>query len=394
MSLESTAKVIGNGRIASLPNGDKLFILNSHPSNPIVKPKDLGLTWIEGGMERVGAAFNGGATLFEGGVVLTPRIHVGYRRFRFFDGKLMKWRWGMENYIAEVWPIWSGDGVNFRRVDEVAIKGDGTQHKDFTYGIEDIRIIPYEDKYLLVGCGKVKPPFKGENADRIAIYSTEDFKEITYHGMVAEFDSRNSFPFPEEIDGKLYMLFRFHPNIHIDVLEAGIEQLLNPRKYSDKWREIYQRRNETFLIRAGSLPHELEKVGAGPPPIRTDKGWLLIYHAVGRVSKELSRAYGLEFSLTRCYTICAALLDLNNPKKVLKLTKYPIYIPSKLWELEGDEEYPVDVPNVVFPTGAIKVGNKLLIYAGAGDKYMTLLGCDLNLLLDYLWEHGIEATKS
>jgi predicted GH43/DUF377 family glycosyl hydrolase len=81
------------------------------------------------------------------------------------------------------------------------------------------------------------------------------------------------------------------------------------------------------------------------------------------------------------------LLDLNNPKKVICRTKNPIFIPSKPYELSGDEQYPVDVPAVVFPVGAIVRDGKLLVYCGAGDKYITLLSCNLNSLIDYLFEN-------
>ena len=375
---------IGEGEVARLPNGDTLFILSSHPGNPIIKPRDLGLTWSEGGVERVGAVFNGGAAEFEGGVVLTPRIHRNYRRLRVYDERLGLERWVMENYISEVWPLWSRDGVSFSRINQVSIKGDGSTHRDFTYGVEDIRIIRWSGFYLLVGCGKIRPPFKGGDSDRIAVYTTRDFIKIRYHGIVREFDSRNSFPFPEEVDGRLYMLLRFHPNIHLDVLEGGVAQILSPGDYSENWRRMYERRGETLLIRAGELPHEAEKVGAGPPPIKTREGWLLIYHGVGKVGREVMKLYGYDRVLERSYVVSAAILDPDDPKRIIARTRYPIYVPSHPWELEGNENYPVDIPFVIFPTGAITKEDKLLIYAGAGDKYMVLLGCRLENLLNYI----------
>jgi len=80
-------------------------------------------------------------------------------------------------------------------------------------------------------------------------------------------------------------------------------------------------------------------------------------------------------------------LDLEEPRKVLCRTRNPIYIPSHPYELQGNDQYPVDVPNVVFPVGAIVRGDKLIIYAGAGDKYIVLLSCNLDSLVDYLWEY-------
>lgn len=85
--------------------------------------------------------------------------------------------------------------------------------------------------------------------------------------------------------------------------------------------------------------------------------------------------------------LCAALLDLDDPRKVLCRTRNPIYIPSAPYELGGDEQYLVDVPNVVFPVGAIVWKEKLLLYAASGDKYTILLSCRLNALINYLWRH-------
>jgi len=86
--------------------------------------------------------------------------------------------------------------------------------------------------------------------------------------------------------------------------------------------------------------------------------------------------------------VSMAILDPEKPYKIIARTKYPLYIPNKPYELYGDDEYPVDVPAVVFPTGAILMENKLLIYAGAGDKYMILLSADIDKLLDYMFEES------
>lgn len=378
---------LGDGELVTLDSGEKVFKLDSYEENPIVKPQDIGLVWQEDGALRIGAVFNGGAEWFKDKVIVTPRCHHNYRRIKYFDEKRGVERYRMDDYISEVWPLISEDGVHFSRFHDVVIRGDGTDHTDFLYGIEDIRIIKYDKVFLLVGCGKIKPPFKGGNADRIAIYSTSDFQDITYHGMVEGYDSRNAIPFSEYIDGKLYMLFRFHPNIHLDFLEAGMDQLTNPLKYASAWKRIYKRRSKNTLLEAGTYPHEREKIGPSTQIIRTARGWLLIYHAVGEIRTEIARTYGLEKGTRRGYSVCAALLDLDDPRRVLRHNQTPIYIPSAPYEMQGDDRYPVDVPEVVFPVGALVRGDKLLLYAGTGDKYITLLGCSLNHLTDYLWEN-------
>ncbi len=378
---------LGDGKVIEIESGETIFRLDSNEKNPIVKPQEIGLTWKENGKLRIGAVFNGGAEFFEDQVILLPRCHRNYRKGKFFDERLSRERDCLENYISEVWPLISRDGVHFTRFQNVAIRGDGTDHQDFIYGIEDIRIIKHEKSHFLVGCGKIKPPFKGSNADRIAVYSTEDFVKTTYCGMVESFDSRNAVPFPTTVNGNLYTLLRFHPDLHIGLLKAGMNQLLNPAAHKDKWEEIYNMRNENLLLKAGLYPHEKEKIGPGPQLIKTDRGWLLIYHAVGEIDINICKAYGLSKKIERGYSISAALLDLEDPRNVICRTKNPIYIPSAPYELYGNEEYPVDVPAVVFPVGAIVLQNRILIYAGAADKYIILLSCKLDKLINYLLGH-------
>lgn len=387
-SLDRTVKKLGDGKVIQIESGEAIFKLDSYEKNPIVKPQDIGLTWHENGELKTGAVFNGGAELFQNKVILTPRCHRNYRREKFFDEKLGIERYRLENYISEVWPLASEDGVHFTRFQNVVIRGDGTDHQDFTYGIEDIRIFKYGRRYLLIGCGKIKPPFKGANADRIAVYSTDDFVNITYHGMVKSFDSRNAVSFSEPVNGRHYMLLRFHPNIHLDFLEAGMDQLLNPSKHIEHWEKIYERRSKNLLLEAGHYLHEKEKIGPSTQVIGTDRGWLLIYHAVGEIEDNICKAYGLAEKIERGYSICAALLDLDDPRKVLCRTRNPIYIPSAPYELHGDDQCPVDVPAVVFPVGALIREDKLILYAGAGDKYIILLSCNLDNLVNYLFRRS------
>ncbi|MEF9425709.1 MAG: hypothetical protein L0956_00495 [Candidatus Mariimomonas ferrooxydans] len=193
--MERTVNRLGNGRV-HIDSGGVLFKLDSFEDNPVATPQDLGLTWHENGELKTGAVFNGGAEVFQDKVILMPRCHQRYQNVKYFDEKRGINCYCMNNYVSEIWPLVSEDGIHFTRFQNVLIRGDGTDHQDFTYGIEDIRIIKCSQRYLLIGCGKIKPPFKGSDADRVAIYSTEDFVNITYHGMVTSFDSRNAVVFP------------------------------------------------------------------------------------------------------------------------------------------------------------------------------------------------------
>lgn len=97
--------------------------------------------------------------------------------------------------------------------------------------------------------------------------------------------------------------------------------------------------------------------------------------------------------IERGYSICAALLDLEDPSRVLRRTSRPLYIPWAPYELYGNEQFPVDVPAVFFPVGALVRNGKLALHAGTGDKYVELLSCSLDGLVAYLWEHSRSAIE-
>jgi len=106
---------------------------------------------------------------------------------------------------------------------------------------------------------------------------------------------------------------------------------------------------------------ERRKIGAGPPPIRTKDGWLVLYHGVDA-----------DFA----YRAGAVLLDLNDPSNVIAKTKKPILEPKEPYELVGD------VPNVVFPTGTAMLDNKLYVYYGAADKAIAVATAEIDDMLN------------
>ncbi len=167
-----TAENLGEGEIVNTSSGEKVFRLSDYIGNPVILPEEIGLTWEEDGEEKPGAVFNGGAELINGKVVILSRCQKNYGRESYFNIKSGTKRYRLSNYVSEVWPLISEDGISFKRYKNGAIKGDGGDHGDFLYCIEDIRCVKIDGRYILTGCGKLKPPYDGSNADRIAIYST------------------------------------------------------------------------------------------------------------------------------------------------------------------------------------------------------------------------------
>ncbi len=166
--------------------------------------------------------------------------------------------------------------------------------------------------------------------------------------------------FPRRINGKLAFLHRIKPGIQL-VLIDRIEDLTN-----DFWTNYLLHFNEHIIIDPNENKHESSYIGGGCPPIETSKGWLMIYHGV----YDTVNGY--------VYNAAAALLDLENPTKVIARLPYPLFEPELEYELNGV------VNNVVFPTGTALFNDQLYIYYGAADKTIACASLSLKELLSEL----------
>jgi predicted GH43/DUF377 family glycosyl hydrolase len=162
--------------------------------------------------------------------------------------------------------------------------------------------------------------------------------------------------FPERINGKLFFLHRIKPDIQI-VSVNDLEELT-----PDFWNNYFLHFDEHIVL-TSKYEHEVSYIGGGCPPIKTNDGWLLIYHSV----YDTINGY--------VYCACAALLDLENPKIEIARLPYPLFKPETEWELEGE------VNDVCFPTGAVVLNGTLFIYYGAADERIACASVYLQLLL-------------
>ncbi len=166
--------------------------------------------------------------------------------------------------------------------------------------------------------------------------------------------------FPRRINGKLAFLHRIKPGIQL-VLIDEIEDLTN-----DFWTNYLLHFNEHIIIDPNENNHESSYIGGGCPPIETTEGWLMIYHGV----YDTVNGY--------VYTAAVALLDLENPTKVIARLPYPLFEPELEYELNGV------VNNVVFPTGTALFDDQLYIYYGAADKTVACASVSLKELVQEL----------
>ena len=162
--------------------------------------------------------------------------------------------------------------------------------------------------------------------------------------------------FPQKINNKFALLHRILPGIQVIYFDNFSELTDN------RWRDYFRNLGD-FIVIDPLFWFESRNVGGGCPPIETEDGWLIIYHAVE------------DTPLGKIYHAAAALLDRKNPLRVLgRLTK-PLFSPKASWEKSGVFD------NVVFPTGGVVRNRRLYIYYGAADTLIAAKSVDLSELL-------------
>ncbi len=170
---------------------------------------------------------------------------------------------------------------------------------------------------------------------------------------------KDVFIFPKKFNNKFALIHRILPDIQIAYFNDFSELTI------DYWKEYLKRLGDRILLEP-EYGYESRNIGAGAPIIETEKGWLMIYHAVEDSNKG------------KLYHASAALLDKNNPQKVIGRLSKPLFSPELDYEKYGD------VNNVVFPTGTAIFGKRLYIYYGASDKRIAVASVDLKELLNEL----------
>jgi len=223
------------------------------------------------------------------------------------------------------------------------------------YGVEDPRITKIGAVYYMTYVGVSK-------YDGISTYlaSSKDLKKWKRLGLIFREQNKDVVLFPEKIKGKYVALNR--PETQFEFSKPGIWISYSPDL--DFWGQ------DKHLIKPILNSWESERVGSGCPPIKTKKGWLMIYHGV-----ELKRGKNI-------YSAGGVLLDLKNPSNLIARSPStkPLFKPTDKEDKLGF------VNNVVFPTGAVMDlnGEDLLIYSGGADSNINVRKIKLKDILDSL----------
>jgi len=224
------------------------------------------------------------------------------------------------------------------------------------FGVEDPRVTRVEQDYLITYSAYSK------HGVRIALAKTRDFYKIEKVALITQADYRNIIIFPEKFDGLYARLDRPHSEIapwsiwisySPDLRFWGESQLImRPEPYH--WDEM--------------------KIGPGAPPIRTDEGWLSIYHGV------------FETMAGSAYRLGVALHDLDDPSEMIGVGDSWILQPEDPWEVTGY------VPNVVFSCGAVEEPDGTVkIYWGGADTVMCVGEATLSNLVAQCTNHSRQA---
>ena len=204
-------------------------------------------------------------------------------------------------------------------------------------------------------CGLVSTP---------SMFMTTVFEEFAFDGAIMITAShlpfnRNGVLFPRKINGNYYMLSRPSDNGHTPFGDIFVSE-------SPDMKHWGVHRYVMGTIKGDESAWQSTKIGAGCIPIETEEGWLVIYHGV------INTCNGF------VYRMGCALLDLEQPWKVLKRTKNYILAPHEIYECMGD------VPNVVFPCAALTDAEtgRIAIYYGCADTVTGLAFTTVNELME------------
>ncbi|NIM49387.1 MAG: glycosidase [Gemmatimonadales bacterium] len=292
------------------------------PHNPLILAKNLPY--------QANAVFNAGAADLGDEVVLLLRVESSSGRSHLIVAR-------------------SRDGVRNWQVEDRALlhPAEGIPYE--ANGVEDCRITRVEELKAWV----LAYVAFSDQGPGVALAKTTDFRTVERLGLVFPPDDKNAAVFPRKFDGLYAMLHRpsagggsIWISYSPDLLFWGKSQLVLAARGGPWWDAI--------------------RVGAGPPPIETEAGWLLIYHGVKVVAGG------------PIYRMSAALLDKNEPHRLIGRTRQWMLSPEESYERSGD------APNVVFACGGIVRNGELRLYYGAADCSICLATARVDDILSIL----------
>ena len=303
-------------------------LFRRHTANPIITYRDLPYA--------ANTVFNAGATRAGDDVVLLIRVED---------------RSGLSHLTVAR----SANGVSDWRIDEQpSMMPSPDTHPEENFGIEDPRMTYLEEKNLWV----IAYTALSEFGPLVSLATTPDCNRFERLGPITPPENKDAALFPIRFDDRWAM-------VHRPVAGAGAHIWISFSPDLKHWGD------HRIIIRGrGGNWWGRNKIGLGPPPLETPDGWLILYHGVK------STAGGA------IYHLGLALLDLDDPTRVIACPDEWVFAPEAEYEVNGD------VGNVVFPCGWVADGDELAMYYGAADSSIALATAKVSELLEWLKERS------
>jgi beta-1,2-mannobiose phosphorylase / 1,2-beta-oligomannan phosphorylase len=246
------------------------------------------------------------------------------------------------DFISRIGYAISTDGLNWNRLEHPVLSPH--QGREDYRGVEDPRVT------LLDGIFYMCYTAYGENSYFPMIARSENLFTWQDVGPLERAENKDHVLFPEKIGGRYVILHRRSRHIWI----GYSDDLVN-------WGD-----HVNFMAPRADNTWDAKSIGSNGVPIKTDDGWLLFYHG---------------YSADHIYRHSIALLDLDDPTKVIHRPKSYIMEPQETWEIRGD------VPNVVFSCTNIVVGDEIYFYYAGADRLIGLATMPLKDAIEYA-KHG------
>lgn len=305
-------------------------LFRRHPSNPLL----TAAIW----PYAANTVFNPGAALLPSGeTLLLVRVedHRG---------------------ISHLTAARSRDGVHDWHIDpQPTFSALPEQYPEELWGVEDARIVRLDglDRFAMTYTAYSRA------GPLVALAMTEDFKTFERNGSIMPPEDKDAALFPRQFGGRWALIHR--PVPHHAGAKANMWLSFSPDlRY---WGDHY-----VLLEARDGAWWDAGKIGLSPQPLATDEGWLIVYHGVRQTPAGAIYRVGL------------VLLDLDDPRRVLRRGDEWVVGPQAPYEVEGE------IPNVIFPCGAIldEASGELRLYYGAADTCVGLMTARIAEVLDWL----------
>lgn len=314
-------------KTTNLNPSQESVLFKRYKNNPILTPS----MW----PYKVNSVFNAGATIYDNKVLLLVRVE-DMRGFSHLCKATSKD--GYTNWVIDKEPTMLPKIKEF---------------PEEMYGIEDPRIVKLEDDKTYA----VAYTAYSEGGPLVSLATTEDFKTFRRYGVVRTPDDKDASLFPRKFGNRWVLIHRPSPTHYSLGAHIWISYSPDLKHWGDSTIVLPARRGSWW---------DAYKVGLGPQPIETSEGWLIIYHGVKTTASGSIYRLGL------------ALLDLDDPSKVIKRCDDWVFGPSEIYERVGD------VADVTFPCGAVVNKDDLIMYYGAADTTIAVATASLKEVLKYI----------